>query len=474
VPKASDRGFIAPAGSSADLAAPSVLPLRALSGVVPRMGVVLAAGRSERLRAVTGGGSKALVELGGLKLVERAIRTLMNAGVEHILVVVGYHAGPVGAVVSRLGRGRVHAVLAERWELGNGSSLAAADDSVEGQDLFALITADHLFGEGALDRLIRAGEPAVLLDPHPSAEAWAEGCRVRIRGGMAVAFGKQIDEPPIDCGVFLLPPEVFEAQREAAAQGDHTLAGAISRLAARRELRPVPIDDRTWWQDIDTPQELHAARSRLRRSLTRDGDGPVSRYLNRPVSTRLSMALASLRISPDLFSVASVALALVGAWLLATGRGILGGIMVQGASVLDGVDGEMARLLIRAGPRGAMLDGVLDRVGDAAVMGGLGVWALGGGSRISAGVVVWLTVAATAGSLLSMASKDRAAALGLPGAPERLLGYLLGGRDGRLLFVAVGSILGHPAAALIAVTVTSGLSLALRVWFIRQSVSSAR
>ncbi len=376
--------------------------------------------------------------------------------------------------MSRLGSGRVRAVLAERWELGNGSSLAAAEDSVRDQDLFALITADHLFGERALERVIRAGEPAVLVDPHPSAEAWAEGCRVRIRGGRAVAFGKQIDEPPIDCGVFLLSPQAFQAQREAAVEGDHTLAGALSRLAAHQGLRPVPIDDRTWWQDIDTPGELRAARSRLRRSLTRDGDGPVSRYLNRPVSTRLSMAVAPLRISPDLVSVVSVALALVAAWLLATGHGILGGIMVQGASVLDGVDGETARLLMRAGPRGAMLDGVLDRVGDAAVMGGLGVWALGGGSGISAGVVVWLTVAATAGSLMSMASKDRAASLGLPRAPERLLGYLLGGRDGRLLFVAVGAILGRPAAALIAVTATSVSSLALRLWLIRRSVSATR
>jgi hypothetical protein len=34
----------------------------------PRVAVVLAAGRSERLRPVTGGGSKALVRLGGLAM----------------------------------------------------------------------------------------------------------------------------------------------------------------------------------------------------------------------------------------------------------------------------------------------------------------------------------------------------------------------------------------------------------------------
>jgi hypothetical protein len=63
-----------------------------------------------------------------------------------------------------------------------------------------------------------------------------------------------------------------------------------------------------------------------------------------------------------------------------------------------------------------------------------------------------------------MASKDRAAALGLPPAPERALGWLLGGRDGRLLLVAVGAILD----ALAAVTAASALSLGLRVASLRR------
>ena len=200
----------------------------------------------------------------------------------------------------------------------------------------------------------------------------------------------------------------------------------------------------------------------------------MSRYLNRPVSTRISMALAPLRISPDLISLLSVGVALVAAWLLATGWGILGGVLVHAASVLDGVDGETARLLMRAGPRGAMLDGVLDRVGDAALMGGLGVWALDGGSGIPPGLVVWLTVGATAGSLLSMASKDRATALGLLPAPERRLGYLLGGRDGRLALVALFAIFGRPTLALAAVVVTSAISLTLRLWIIRRAVPDPR
>ena len=41
-----------------------------LAAGVAAVGVVLAAGRSERIRSITGGGSKALLRLGGLSLVE--------------------------------------------------------------------------------------------------------------------------------------------------------------------------------------------------------------------------------------------------------------------------------------------------------------------------------------------------------------------------------------------------------------------
>lgn len=125
----------------------------------PRVGVVLAAGRSERLAGVTGGGSKALVRVGGLALVERAVRTLLAAGLERVVVVIGYQAGPVATVVNPLAPGRVRAIFAESWELGNGASLAAAESLVAEEGLFVLVTADHVFGEGG------AGAPALRRPP---------------------------------------------------------------------------------------------------------------------------------------------------------------------------------------------------------------------------------------------------------------------------------------------------------------------
>jgi CDP-L-myo-inositol myo-inositolphosphotransferase len=156
---------------------------------------------------------------------------------------------------------------------------------------------------------------------------------------------------------------------------------------------------------------------------------------------------------------------LAAAWLLAREYGVAGGILVWVATVLDGMDGEVARLQLRGSTAGALLDGILDRVADSAILAGLAVWAVRDG--VSPDVAVWLCAAAVAAALLSMASKDRIAALALPPAPEEALGWLLGSRDGRLLFVTIAALVGVPVAGLVAVIATAGLTLLLRLVLVR-------
>jgi choline kinase/phosphatidylglycerophosphate synthase len=432
----------------------------------PRVAVVLAAGKSERLARVTGGGSKALVRVAGVSLVERAVRTMLQAGIERVVVVVGYHAGPVATVVNGirgLMPGQVRILPAEGWEAGNGASLAAAEPVLEGEELFVVSTADHVFGEAALDELLRSDEPAVIVDPRPSPAVRDEGTRVRIRDGMALGFGKDLDEPAVDCGVFVLSREIFDCQRQAAEEGDASLAGAVSRFGERRSLKAVPIPAGSWWQDVDTPEDLRACQQRLRRSLTKSTDGPVSRFLNRPLSTRLSMWLAPARLSPDLLSWDAFLTGVAATVTLGLGLGVAGGVLVHLMSVLDGMDGEAARLQLRASPRGALLDGILDRAADAAIVAGLGLWALDA-TTVSPAVVLLVVVAAAFGSVMSMASKDRINAHALPQANERALSWILGGRDGRLLLVTIFSILGLPLAALATIAATSLVTLLLRLF----------
>ena len=441
-----------------DPAAALYLPAR------PATAVILAAGKSERIGAATQGSSKVLLRVGGLSLLERTLRTIQAAGIEKAVVVVGHDRDRVGRLAAAAMPGRVEVVRAECWEAGNGDSLAAAEYAVQDEPLFLLLMSDHLFGTSAIEQLLRVGAPAALIDPHPSPEVLAEGTRAVITDGFAVAFGKELESDSVDCGAFLVPRDIFDRQRTAAAEGDHSVAGALTRLAAQEPVLAVRLASDSWWVDVDTPGDLVRARRQLRRSLIKPSDGPVSRLVNRPLSIRISMALAALRIAPDLVTVSVFLLALLAAFGLGTGHGVVGGLLAQLSSVLDGVDGELARLQFRATSRGAVLDAVLDRVADAAILTALGVWAQA--SHLPTWALLVLTGAAVSGSFLSMALKDRAAALGLPPFPERTFGWLLGGRDGRLLLIAVCAILGQPVLALMAVTVTSGLAAGSRLCFV--------
>lgn len=435
----------------------------------PRVGIVLAAGRSERLSRLTGGGSKALLRIGGVSLVERAVRRLLRLGLEQVTVVVGYHAGLVATVIDHLELQSVQAVFAERWEEGNGASLAAAEPYLQDELHFLLVTADHVFGEGSLEPLLRVGAPAALIDDAPDLDAWNEGTRVILQGNLVTGFSKAFDTPAIDCGAFVLPQAVFDAQRRSSDAGDNSLAGAASMLAATCPLQAVPLAPEGWCIDVDTPEDARRARRALRRSLARASDGPVSRYVNRPLSTRLSMSLAPLRTSPDLLSLFALLLGLAAAWALGAGLAVEGAALAAATSIFDGVDGESARLQQRDGPQGALLDGILDRIVDAAIIAGLAVWSIDrGASDLS---VILLAVAASSLSMLSMATKDRITALSLPAAPERAIGYTLGGRDGRLLLVTAAALASVPSWGLWAIVATGCLSLTARVLSVRRTFS---
>jgi CDP-L-myo-inositol myo-inositolphosphotransferase len=459
-----DQDLAAPVDPASD-AGPTLFA----SGPAPppraRAAVVLAAGCSERMREVTHGGSKLLLRVGGLPIIERTVRMVARE-VERVVVVVGHDHQRVADAAVRAAPGRVEIVHAQDWELGNGASLAAVEGALAEEPLLVLVVGDHLFSDGALSSLLNAGGPAALVDPGPPPEVLEEATRVVVADGRALAFGKDKRSSWCDCGAFVLPPAIFECHREAAAAGDAGLGGAVSRLALTCPIAAVPISPPGWWQDVDTRADLRVARARLRLSLIKPSDGPVSRHLNRPVSTRISVALAPFRPSPDLVTLLACALGLLTACLLAAGLRIEAAVLAQATSILDGVDGELARLQLRAGPRGAMLDGVLDRWADTAIAAGLGLWALARGLPPQSAVV--LTAAAVAASLLSMSTKDRAAALGLPRPPEEKLALLLGGRDGRLLMVAIFALLGQPVAALVALTLASALTATIRVHLVRR------
>ena len=115
---------------------------------------------------------------------------------------------------------------------------------------------------------------------------------------------------------------------------------------------------------IDLHRPGQAAR-RILQATAKGSDGIISRWLNRPVSQRISQAL--LLLVPGIrpvhmtLAVAAVAIAMVSALLFGGAAGLVwGGVLFHVASVLDGVDGEIARASYRQSQAGAVLDTRVD------------------------------------------------------------------------------------------------------------------
>ncbi len=60
---------------------------------------MLAAGYSQRLSSLTAGGSKLLLRLGGVTLIERTVRSVRRQGVELVVVVLGHDEARVAEAV---------------------------------------------------------------------------------------------------------------------------------------------------------------------------------------------------------------------------------------------------------------------------------------------------------------------------------------------------------------------------------------
>ncbi|HEU0045687.1 CDP-alcohol phosphatidyltransferase family protein [Sphingomonas sp.] len=117
-------------------------------------------------------------------------------------------------------------------------------------------------------------------------------------------------------------------------------------------------------QIIDLDQPAQAAR-RIVRATAKPSDGIVSRRINRPVSQAITQAL--LAVAPNIrpshmtLAVAAVAIVMVLALMTGSPSGLIwGGVLFQVASVLDGVDGEIARASYRSSQTGAVLDTRVD------------------------------------------------------------------------------------------------------------------
>jgi len=191
-------------------------------------------------------------------------------------------------------------------------------------------------------------------------------------------------------------------------------------------------------------------------------DGIVSRYLNRPLSRPMARALRGTPATPNSVTIFTLLLSVVAAATTAAGWNIAGGVLIQAVSVVDGVDGELARLKAMSTKFGAVLDAVTDRYQDALMLGGMTIYAVRFEDLPRAEVV---GVLALATAVVVSYSRARIEASMRINPSDGLFG--LASRDVRLLVAGVGTVLGQCYWTLVVLAVASALTVAWRLVYLR-------
>lgn len=141
--------------------------------------------------------------------------------------------------------------------------------------------------------------------------------------------------------------------------------------------RGVTLSDSLPFVLTDEPKATDAAERSLVAALgasTASTDSFLSRSIHRRLSRPISRRLAKTAVTPNMFTSFHIAVGLAGAFFLAKGTyasQLAGALLFLASTILDGVDGELARLKLKESNFGHYLDIIGDNVVHVAVFLGI-------------------------------------------------------------------------------------------------------
>ncbi|MFQ6002006.1 MAG: NTP transferase domain-containing protein, partial [Anaerolineae bacterium] len=230
--------------------------------------VILAAGDGSRLES-NHGKPKVLLELAGQTLLERNLASLSQLGIQDFVVVAGYKAELVEAIIKerRLEeRYKITLVVNERWPEGNAVSVLAARDFVDQRFLVAM--GDHLFDpQGMRGLLSSPGEFVGAFDSSPRYIDIAEATKAEGDLRSVERLGKELEEfNYIDAGFFVCSERIFPVIERCLAQGKDEWNDVKEEWIKDRELHIYDLKG-GFWLDIDTDEDRQTAERLLRQRL---------------------------------------------------------------------------------------------------------------------------------------------------------------------------------------------------------------
>lgn len=229
--------------------------------------VILAAGRGDRLQRLTVERPKSMVPVAGRPVIEYVLTSLARAGIEEVIIVLGYRGEQVQAHLgdgARFGLEISYAWNAE-YTRGNASSLWAALPLTRGEP-FLLVMADHLCSASLFQAVLSKadGRSAIAIDRSGlDPQRIEEATKVALAGDVIVDLGKGLERwQAIDTGVSYWTPDALRAL-VGAEPPTGELAAFMAEVARRNGALAALDVSGHFWIDLDTEEELRLAERLL-------------------------------------------------------------------------------------------------------------------------------------------------------------------------------------------------------------------
>ncbi len=394
--------------------------------------VILASGFAKRI----GGIPKGLLRVGGREILYRTIHLLRGQGIgEFVIVVNGWNERSYRQFMEEaFGDGiEWKLVINDAPERENGYSLHVARTHVRGP--FVLTMSDHVYSRRFVEKAFQLyeGAPSAVVDTNPLYVDIEEATRVRCLDGRVVRAGKDVENhDAVDTGFFFLDEKVFHITASLLSEP----VIPLSRVMEEFQPLCLPISGEAW-MDVDTKEDVRKATWMLVKDATKGkGDGWISRTINRPISRLITLATIGF-LTPNAASLLSFVLGMVSS-AVAIFHPPSGAILYQLHSILDGVDGELARVRLMESKIGGWMDSILDRVVDFSFL-----MALTLPLKNSPGLLPWVMLAVFGSVMVSYTSERFKGAFCRD--PYRIipqLSWIPGRRDERIFLIMVLTLLG--------------------------------
>ena len=344
--------------------------------------VILAAGKGERISNTDGFVAKPLIKIFDVSLIERSIKNLINnLNIKKIYIVTGFNHNEINNHLVKLQNKfslNIEAVFAKDWEKGNGASFLAILDKIK-HEQFYLLMVDHLFNDEFYKTILKykINNKSCLIVSRTlsSLNDFNDATKVKVVEDKISDIGKSMkDSNAFDTGFFILNSSEFNNVSKLSVRKKLSLTEVIQELVQQKKLYFIEVSEDSWF-DIDTNQDLLKAKNYLlNNSNSKINDGSISKYINRPISKWITSKITDYPLTPNQISIVVFFVSMLSGLIISM-EGyfflLLGALLAQLSSILDGCDGEIARLKLLKSKFGGWFDQVLDRYSDLFIFTGL-------------------------------------------------------------------------------------------------------